>query len=167
MGCADRTCRTVLPGRKYRPTVVFCANHAARLPHAAVAHTVRFGQGRSLFDRLLYRGFAQLEEVGRLRDERTILRLRRRLEKHKMAKKILGAVDATTDKVGKVKAGEVKVSMRFEAAQLSWVIRHPFGCVKAGPSRLEEKRGSTRHTFGVALFNLFETSGSGMTGVGV
>ena len=160
MGCADRTYPTVLPGRKYRLTVVFCANHAARLPHAAVEHTVRFGHGRSLFDRLLYRKFAQLEEVGRLRDERTILRLRRRLEKHKMAKKILGVVNATTDKVGKVKA-----SIQFEAAQLYRVIRHPFGCVKAGLSKLEEKRGSTRHTFGVALFNLFETSVGGMTGV--
>ena len=47
----------------------------------------------AFFDTPLYREFAQLEEFGRLPDESTILRFRHRLEKHKLAEKILETVN--------------------------------------------------------------------------
>ena len=47
----------------------------------------------AFFDMPLYREFAQLEEFGRLPDESTILRFRHRLEKNKLAEKILGVVN--------------------------------------------------------------------------
>ena len=47
----------------------------------------------AFFDTPLYREFAQLDEFGRLPDESTILRFRHRLEKHKLAEKILETVN--------------------------------------------------------------------------
>jgi len=47
----------------------------------------------AFFDTPLYREFAQLEELGRLPDESTILRFRHRLEKHKLADQILSLVN--------------------------------------------------------------------------
>ena len=47
----------------------------------------------AFFDTPLYREFAQLEELGRLPDESTILRFRHRLEKHKLAEQILETVN--------------------------------------------------------------------------
>lgn len=47
----------------------------------------------AFFDTPLYREFAQLEELGRLPDESTILRFRHRLEKHKLAEQILQTVN--------------------------------------------------------------------------
>lgn len=51
------------------------------------------GMKEAFFDTPLLREFAQLEEFGRLPDESTILRFRHRLEKHKLAEKILGTVN--------------------------------------------------------------------------
>ena len=51
------------------------------------------GMEEAFFDTPLYREFAQLEEFGSLPDESTILRFRHRLEKHKLAEKILGVVN--------------------------------------------------------------------------
>ena len=57
------------------------------------------GMKEAFFDTPLYREFAQLEEFGRLPNESTILRFgktpspRHRLEKHKLAEKILGVVN--------------------------------------------------------------------------
>jgi IS5 family transposase len=47
----------------------------------------------AFFDTPLYREFAQLQEFGRLPDESTILRLRHRLEKHKLSEQILQTVN--------------------------------------------------------------------------
>jgi IS5 family transposase len=47
----------------------------------------------AFFDIPLYREFAQLDELGRLPDESTILRFRHRLEKHKLAEQILQTVN--------------------------------------------------------------------------
>ncbi|MCY7370128.1 MAG: IS5 family transposase [Polaromonas sp.] len=47
----------------------------------------------AFFDTPLHREFAQLEEFARLPDESTILRFRRRLEKHKLAEQILLTVN--------------------------------------------------------------------------
>jgi IS5 family transposase len=47
----------------------------------------------AFFDTPLYREFAQLEEFERMPDESTILRFRHRLEKHKLAEKILLSVN--------------------------------------------------------------------------
>ena len=47
----------------------------------------------AFFDTPLYREFAQLEEFERMPDESTILRFRHRLEKHKLAEKILLTVN--------------------------------------------------------------------------
>jgi len=47
----------------------------------------------AFFDTPLYREFAQLNELERLPDESTILRFRHRLEKHKLAEKILLSVN--------------------------------------------------------------------------
>ena len=47
----------------------------------------------AFFDTPLLREFAQLEEFGRLPDESTMLRFRQRLEKPKLAEKILGVVN--------------------------------------------------------------------------
>lgn len=51
------------------------------------------GMEVAFFDTPLYREFAQLEEFGRMPDESTILRFRHRLEKHKLAEKILATVN--------------------------------------------------------------------------
>jgi IS5 family transposase len=51
------------------------------------------GMEEAFFDTPLYREFAQLQEFGRLPDESTILRFRHRLEKHKLAEKILDVVN--------------------------------------------------------------------------
>jgi transposase, IS5 family len=60
----------------------------------------------AFFDTPLYREFAQLEELGRMPDESTILRFRHRLEKHKLAEKILSTVnDLLTEKGLLLKAG--------------------------------------------------------------
>jgi transposase, IS5 family len=62
----------------------------------------------AFFDTPLYREFAQLEEFGRLPDESTILRFRRRLEKHKLAEQILSVVnDILTERGFLLKAGTV------------------------------------------------------------
>ena len=47
----------------------------------------------AFFDTPLYREFAQLPELSRLPDETTILRLRHRLEKHKLTEQILATVN--------------------------------------------------------------------------
>jgi IS5 family transposase len=47
----------------------------------------------AFFDTPMYREFAQLQEFARLPDERDILRFRHRLEKNKLAVKILGVVN--------------------------------------------------------------------------
>ena len=47
----------------------------------------------AFFDMPLYRGFARLDEVGRVPDESTILRFRHRLEKNKLADAILQEVN--------------------------------------------------------------------------
>jgi IS5 family transposase len=73
----------------------------------------------AFFDVPLYREFAKLEEFARLPDERTILRFRHRLEKHKMAMKILGVVNEILVKRGLLpKAGTV-VDATFIAAPSS------------------------------------------------
>lgn len=60
----------------------------------------------AFFDTPLYREFAQLEELGRMPDESTILRFRHRLEKHKLAEQILQTVnDLLTEKGLLLKAG--------------------------------------------------------------
>jgi IS5 family transposase len=51
------------------------------------------GMEEAFFDTPLYREFAQLEEFARLPDESTILRLRHRLEKYKLAARILATVN--------------------------------------------------------------------------
>ena len=51
------------------------------------------GMEEAFFDTLLLREFAQLEELGRLPDESTVLRFRHRLEKHKLAEQILETVN--------------------------------------------------------------------------
>ncbi len=57
------------------------------------------GMEEAFFDTPLYREFAQLEEFARLPDESTVLRFgktpspRHRLEKYKLAKKILATVN--------------------------------------------------------------------------
>src|SRR5665647_2515072 len=51
------------------------------------------GMEEAFFDTPLYREFAQLNELERLPDESTILRFRHRLEKHKLAEKILATVN--------------------------------------------------------------------------
>ena len=51
------------------------------------------GMEEAFFDTPLYREFAQPEEFGRLPDESTILRFRHRLEKHKLAERILVTVN--------------------------------------------------------------------------
>ena len=51
------------------------------------------GMDEAFFDTPLYREFAQLEEFGRLPDESTILRFRHRMEKHKLAERILVTVN--------------------------------------------------------------------------
>ena len=66
------------------------------------------GREEAFFDTLLYRQFAQLEEFGRLPDERAILRFCHRLEKHKLAEKILGVVnDLLIERGLLLKAGTV------------------------------------------------------------
>ena len=47
----------------------------------------------AFFDTPLYREFAQLQELSRLPDESTILRFRHRLEKYKLAGRILATVN--------------------------------------------------------------------------
>ena len=47
----------------------------------------------AFFDTPLYREFARLDEFSRMPDERTILRFRHRLEKHKLADDILATVN--------------------------------------------------------------------------
>ena len=60
----------------------------------------------AFFDTPLYREFAQLEELGRLPDESTILRFRHRLERHKLAEKILSVVnELLTERGLALKAG--------------------------------------------------------------
>jgi IS5 family transposase len=60
----------------------------------------------AFFDTPLYREFAQLEELGRMPDESTILRFRHRLEKHKLAEQILQTVnDLLTENGLLLKAG--------------------------------------------------------------
>jgi len=60
----------------------------------------------AFFDVALFREFAQLQELGRMPDESTILRFRHRLEKHKLAEKILDTVnDLLTEKGLLLKAG--------------------------------------------------------------
>jgi transposase, IS5 family len=66
------------------------------------------GMEEAFFDKPLYREFAQLEELGRLPDESTILRFRHRLEKHKLAQKILSVVnDMLAERELLLKAGTV------------------------------------------------------------
>jgi len=54
----------------------------------------------AFFDIPLYREFAQLRAFGRLPDERTILRFRHRLEKHKLADQILVTVNELLEQRG-------------------------------------------------------------------
>ena len=62
----------------------------------------------AFFDTPLYREFAQLQEFARLPDETTILRLRHRLEKHKLAEQMLITVnELLTAKGLLLKAGTV------------------------------------------------------------
>ena len=66
------------------------------------------GMEEAFFDTPLYREFAQLEELGRLPDESTILRFRHRLEKHKLAEQILATVNEILTQRGLLlKAGTV------------------------------------------------------------
>jgi IS5 family transposase len=75
------------------------------------------GMEEAFFDTPLYREFAQLEEFGRLPDESTILLFRHRLEKHKMAEKILGVVNEILVKRGLlIKAGTVVDTTLIAAA---------------------------------------------------
>ena len=70
----------------------------------------------AFFDTPLYRGFAQLEELGRLPDESTILRFRHRLEKHKLADQILSLVnELLTSKGLLLKVGTVVDATLIEA----------------------------------------------------
>jgi IS5 family transposase len=50
------------------------------------------GMEEAFFDTPLYREFAHLQEFGRLPDVSTILRLRHRLEKHKLAELLMTSV---------------------------------------------------------------------------
>ena len=66
------------------------------------------GMEEAFFDTPVYRQFAQLEEFARLPDESTILRFRHRLEKHKLAEKILAVVnDLLTQRGLLLKTGTV------------------------------------------------------------
>lgn len=66
------------------------------------------GMEEAFFDTPLYREFAKLEEFGRMPDETTILRFRRRLEKHKLAQQIFDTVnDVLTQRGLMLKAGTV------------------------------------------------------------
>lgn len=56
-------------------------------------HVERSSDGRSFYDTPLYREFAQLQELTRLANERTIFGFRHRLEKHKLAASILSTVN--------------------------------------------------------------------------
>ena len=70
----------------------------------------------AFFDTPLYREFAQLEELGRLPDESTILRFRHRLEKHKLADQILSLVnELLTSKGLLLKVGTVVDATLIEA----------------------------------------------------
>ena len=61
----------------------------------------------AFFDMPLYREFARLDEFSRLLDESTILRFRRRLEKHKLADGILATVNDVLSRQGLLlKAGQ-------------------------------------------------------------
>ena len=66
------------------------------------------GMEEAFFDTPVYRQFAQLEEFTRMPDESTILRFRHRLEKHKLAEKILAVVnDLLTQRGLLLKTGTV------------------------------------------------------------
>ena len=66
------------------------------------------GMEEAFFDTPLYREFAQLQEFGRLPDESTILRFRRRLEKHQLAQQIFSVVnDILIERGLLLKAGTV------------------------------------------------------------
>ena len=66
------------------------------------------GMEEAFFDTPVYRQFAQLEEFARMPDESTILRFRHRLEKHKLAEKILAVVnDLLTQRGLLLKTGTV------------------------------------------------------------
>jgi len=54
----------------------------------------------AFFDVPLYREFAQLDELGRLPDESTLLRFRHRLEKHKLADGLLATVNDVLSRQG-------------------------------------------------------------------
>jgi transposase, IS5 family len=54
----------------------------------------------AFFDTPVYREFAQLKEFGRLPDESTILRFRHRLERYKLADKILSTVNELLEQRG-------------------------------------------------------------------
>jgi IS5 family transposase len=66
------------------------------------------GMEEAFFDTPVYRQFAQLEEFARMPEESTILRFRHRLEKHKLAEKILAVVnDLLTQRGLLLKTGTV------------------------------------------------------------
>ena len=66
------------------------------------------GMEEAFFDTPLYREFAQLQEFGRLPDESTILRFRRRLEKHQLAQQLFTVVnDILIERGLLLKAGTV------------------------------------------------------------
>ena len=66
------------------------------------------GMEEAFFDTPVYRQFAQLEEFARMPDESTILRFRHRLEKHKLAEKILAVLnDLLTQRGLLLKTGTV------------------------------------------------------------
>ena len=73
----------------------------------------------AFFDTPLYREFAQLEELGRLPDESTILRFRHRLERHKLAEKILSVVNELLTERGLVLKAGTAVDAKLIAAPTS------------------------------------------------
>lgn len=62
----------------------------------------------AFYDTLLYDEFAELDELSRVPDESTILRVRHRLEKNKLGEKIVGVVsDMRSQRGWLLKAGTV------------------------------------------------------------
>jgi len=77
------------------------------------------GREEEFFDTPLYREFAQLEGFGRLPDESTILRFHHRLEKHKLAEKILATVNELLSQRGLLLKAGTAVDATLIAAPTS------------------------------------------------
>ncbi len=109
------------------------------------------GTEEAFFDTPLYREFAQLDEFAHLLDESTILHFRQRLEKDKLAEKILLTVNALLTQRGLL----LKAGIRAKVEHPFRVIKRQFGFVKA------RYRGLKKNT--AQLITLFALSNLWMT----